>query len=639
MHSTRTAFLVSLVVIFLLATTGAAFADDSDPVAVVLDTSDSVVAEVQSRSEAADVYERTVLLSESPGLTLEYLYESHGTVPSPPNDPWFFKQWNFDRIGVPSAWNYADGRSASSEIVVAVLDSAINVTGFDSFCTPIVSSYDAILQVEGNAPLNVSAILDHGTHIAGTIAQCTDNGIGVTGIAPHAALMPVRVLFDDGSGTTSHLAGGIDWAVDHGAQIINLSLGSDCDAPWPACNDPVVDAAIQRASAAGVLLIASSGNSASQFVAYPASHPDVVAVGASDEADAVWFEAPDIGSNYGTELDLVAPGVQILQEATSYGNYGYFWATGSSMSAAHVSGAAALMLSVDPLLRPEAIMSILADTAIDIGAPGFDVLSGWGRLDALAAVETAIGPGLFDPPCASDRCETVASVDSGGQWALLQKLDFMPPITSFYYGDPGDMPFMGDWDGIGEATPGLYRQSDGFVYLRNSNTQGNAELEFFFGNPGDVPLVGDFNGDGFDTVSIWRPSEARVFIINELGEDGAGLGAAEFDFYFGNSGDTPFIGDFDGDGVDTIGLYRESTGFVYLTNSLATGNADLSFFFGNPGDKVLAGDWDGDGDDTVAVYRASAGRIYINLENAPGTADWSSSIGVFPWVISAGLRD
>jgi hypothetical protein len=198
------------------------------------------------------------------------------------------------------------------------------------------------------------------------------------------------------------------------------------------------------------------------------------------------------------------------------------------------------------------------------------------------------------------------------------------------------MPFMGDWDASGEATPGLYRQSDGFVYLRHSRTQGNAELEFFFGDPGDVPLVGDFNGDGRDTVSIWRPAEARVFIINELGEDGKGLGAAEFDFYFGDSGDTPFVGDFDGDGIDTIGLYRESTGFVYFTNTLATGVADLSFYFGNPGDQVLAGDWDGDGDDTVAVYRPSNGRLYVNLDNAAGAADWGSTIGVFPWVISSG---
>ena len=84
-----------------------------------------------------------------------------------------------------------------------------------------------------------------------------------------------------------------------------------------------------------------------------------------------------------------------------------------------------------------------------------------------------------------------------------------------------------------------------------------------------------------------------------------------------------------------MGLYRESTGFVYFRNSLSTGNADLAFFYGNPGDQILAGDWDGDGDDTVAVYRPSSGRLYVSLDNAAGTADWDAWIGTYPWIIAA----
>ena len=209
-------------------------------------------------------------------------------------------------------------------------------------------------------------------------------------------------------------------------------------------------------------------------------------------------------------------------------------------------------------------------------------------------------------------------------------------MSLFFFGNPGDVPFMGDWDGDGVATPGLYRQSDGFVYVRNSNTEGVADVEFFFGDPGDVPLVGDFDGDGRDSVSIWRASEARVYVINELGADGAGLGAADYSFEFGNPGDAPFVGDFDGDGVDSVGLYRESTGFVYFRNANTTGGADLSFFFGDPGDRILAGDWDGDGDDTVAVYRPSTGRLYVSLENAAGKAHWTGTIGSYPYVITAG---
>ena len=237
-------------------------------------------------------------------------------------------------------------------------------------------------------------------------------------------------------------------------------------------------------------------------------------------------------------------------------------------------------------------------------------------------------------PCESGLCDSVGFIDGGGEWSLLDALSAEGSVDDFYYGNPGDVPFMGDWDGDGVATPGLYRQSDGFVYLRHSNTEGIADTTFFFGNPGDFPLIGDFNGNGKDSVSIYRSSEARVYVINELGEDGGGLGAADYSFLFGNPGDTPFVGDFDGDGIDTVGLHRASTGFVYFRDSLTQGNADSSFFYGDPGDVILAGDWDGDGDDTVAVYRPSSGRIYVNLENGTGAADYTLYVGNYPGAVT-----
>ena len=234
------------------------------------------------------------------------------------------------------------------------------------------------------------------------------------------------------------------------------------------------------------------------------------------------------------------------------------------------------------------------------------------------------------PPCPNGLCDSVGLVDSGGEWLLWDGLGAGSGLDGFYFGNPGDVPFMGDWDGDGVATPGLYRRSDGFVYLRNSNTQGIADTTFFFGNPGDWPLVGDFNGDGKDTVSIFRESEARVYVVNRLGVNGGGLGAADYDFYFGNPGDVPFVGDFDGDRIDSVGLYRQSSGFVYFRNSLSTGIAHLEFFYGNPGDVILAGDWDGNGDDTVAVFRPSDGRVYVNLKNAPTAADYYVYVGSYP---------
>ena len=216
--------------------------------------------------------------------------------------------------------------------------------------------------------------------------------------------------------------------------------------------------------------------------------------------------------------------------------------------------------------------------------------------------------------------DTVGLVDPGsGMWRLRNTSGV---VTSFYYGVPGDYPFVGDWDCDGEDTPGLYRQSDGFAYLRNANTQGVADLTFFFGNPGDVPIAGDFNGNGCDTLSIYRPSEARFYIINALGQDGGGLGAADFSFLFGDAGDKPVVGDWDGDGIDEVGLHRESSGFFYYRNSLTTGIADGQFYFGDPGDRFVAGDWGiVDGADTPGLFRPSNQVFYFRHDLTQGNAD------------------
>jgi hypothetical protein len=218
-------------------------------------------------------------------------------------------------------------------------------------------------------------------------------------------------------------------------------------------------------------------------------------------------------------------------------------------------------------------------------------------------------------------------------------------VNSFLYGNPGDVPFVGDWNCDGIDTPGLYRQSDGFVYLRNSNTQGIADIRFFFGNPGDFPLAGDFNDDGCDTVSIYRESEARIYVINALGANDGGLGPADFFYDFGNPGDKPFVGDFNGDGIDTVGLHRESTGFVYFRNTLNTGIADNSFFFGDPGDRFVSGDWGiVDNIETPAVFRPSLARFFFRYSNTQGNADEELQFGFFrmlpvggAWEVKLGL--
>jgi hypothetical protein len=171
-------------------------------------------------------------------------------------------------------------------------------------------------------------------------------------------------------------------------------------------------------------------------------------------------------------------------------------------------------------------------------------------------------------------------------------------------------------------TPGLYRRSDGYVYLRNTNTQGIADISFYFGNPSDIPISGDFDGDGFDTVAIYRPSNQRFYIINRLGAGDSGLGAAEYDFPFGDPGDQPLAADLDGDGVDTVGIYRPSNGLVSFVSG-----APPSFLYGTTGDRAVFGAWEGGTADTVGVFRERSGMFFLRSSNTTGAADHSFNYG------------
>ena len=232
--------------------------------------------------------------------------------------------------------------------------------------------------------------------------------------------------------------------------------------------------------------------------------------------------------------------------------------------------------------------------------------------------------------CTGSNCDTVAFVDSGALYSLYTDAKTTSAIKRFYFGNPKDEALMGDWNCNGESTPAMYRRSAGLMYLRNSNTQGNADIEFYFGNPGDIPITGDFNGDGCDTVSIYRPGNQRFYITNHLGN-----GNAEYSFTYGNPGDTPIVGDFDGDGVDTVGIHRRTTGRVYLTSSKTGTSQNSSFVFGDAGDIMITGDWDGNGTDTVAVYRASQGVLFLKNSNTTGAADASMNAAGFETVVTA----
>lgn len=199
----------------------------------------------------------------------------------------------------------------------------------------------------------------------------------------------------------------------------------------------------------------------------------------------------------------------------------------------------------------------------------------------------------------------------------------------FYFGVPGDIPFLGDWDGDGIKTPGLYRPSDGYAYVRNSNDTGIADASFYMGQAGDIPIVGDWDGDGTDTFGVYRPRQGKAYLRNSNS-----TGGADVEFYFGIPGDVPFTGDFDGDGVTDLGLHRQQSGFVYMRLTQTTGEADVSFYWGVAGDTVLAGDWDLDGIETVGLVRPTTSMFYYRNSNSTGIADGEWPLNGGGWILA-----
>jgi subtilisin family serine protease len=295
-----------------------------------------------------------------------------------PNDPSYSSQWSLAQVNAGPAWDVTTGSAA---VIVADLDSGVDPTHPD-LAGKLVAGYDATTQM----PLSTTTSSDpngHGTATAGVIGAATNNANQLASLGWSTSVMPVKV--GDASGvTSSDEATGLHWAADHGAKVINLSLGSPC-------TDSNEQNAISYAQGQGALIVAAAGNDAANGDRpfYPAALPGVLAVGATGaDGNVAGY------SNFGSYVDLVAPGgsddgnaAHDLQLLAPGG--GLATGAGTSFAAPMVSAAAGLLLAVNPNLSAASMRSLLTDTATDIGPAGRDSYSGFGRLNAALAVQTA----------------------------------------------------------------------------------------------------------------------------------------------------------------------------------------------------------------------------------------------------------
>lgn len=301
-----------------------------------------------------------------------------------PNDPMYAQQWNLKQINMEKAWEVSKGKG----VIVAVLDTGIAWEDHDDFA--VVPDLEDQRFVEGWDFVNDDAHANddhgHGTHVAGTIAQATNNKEGVAGVAFEATLMPVKVLDHFGSGNTADIADAIRWAADHGAKVINLSLGG-------GGRSDVMEKAVLYARNKGVTVVCAAGNGGRGIVEYPAAYPGSFAVAAVGPSGT---RAPY--SSFGKELDIAAPGgdksqgeaagiVQNTIDPQDVGQAVYASYQGTSMATPHVAGVAALLYAAGAKNPDQVEKAIILGAKAAPGMKGWSDQYGHGLLDAKGALD------------------------------------------------------------------------------------------------------------------------------------------------------------------------------------------------------------------------------------------------------------
>ena len=312
-----------------------------------------------------------------------------------PNDDYYLDQWALNNtgqanayyggnvgtagcdIGAEDAWDVTTG---DDEIIIAILDTGVN--SHEEFTGRLLQGYDFI--GNDNSPTDGNG---HGTACAGIAAAKGNNNMGISGICWDCLILPVKIMSDDGFGEDTQIADGVVWSSDNGADVISMSLGGGNFVSY-------FDNAINYATENGTTVFAASGNDNASTVSYPANYDNCISVGAlspcnerknysSCDNENFW------GSNYGNGLDFVAPGVRIHTTSNNGGYTSTF--NGTSSACPNAAGVAGLILSLDSELTPEAVRTIMQISSVDIQNDGYDLETGWGRINAFYALATIVG--------------------------------------------------------------------------------------------------------------------------------------------------------------------------------------------------------------------------------------------------------
>jgi thermitase len=290
-----------------------------------------------------------------------------------PNDPMVGSQWALNTIHAPQAWAK---RVDASGITVAVIDTGIDYN-HPELIGRVIQGPD--LADSDGSPMDH---FGHGTHVAGIIGAAGNNGQGIAGVAWNCKLMAIKVLGDDGSGSTSAVMQGIQYAADHGAKVINMSLGGS-----DQTIDPGLHAAMDYATQKGCVIVAAAGNEYAQ-VGAPANDPDAIAVSSTSH---FWkFEWMSLFSNHGDKIEVAAPGGGILSTLPSEGsrlgsNYGTL--SGTSMATPFVAGEAALIMAQHPDWSVSQVRSRIDEAVDHKGTAGRNTHFGYGRMDLAKALD------------------------------------------------------------------------------------------------------------------------------------------------------------------------------------------------------------------------------------------------------------